>query len=68
MHMKTGLSYKQVILDLKNIVKLVVAPVHTGQTIAYLEVKIIEHSQRCVKHFPHVTLLPKLHYWSTIYI
>lgn len=30
----------QVILDLKEIVELVVAPVHTNKTIAYLNVKV----------------------------
>lgn len=52
----------QVILDLKDIVELVVAPVHTDETIAYLEAKIFEHRQRYLELFPHVKLLPKHHF------
>lgn len=51
-----------VILDLKDIVELVVAPVHTDETIAYLEAKIYDHRQRFLELFPHVKLLPKHHY------
>lgn len=50
----------QVILDLKDIVELVVAPVHTDETIAYLEAKIYDH--RHLELFPHIKLLPKHHY------
>ena len=52
----------QVILHLKDIVELVVAPVHTEETVAYLEVKIFDHRQRYLELFPHVKLLPKHHY------
>lgn len=52
----------QVILDLKDIVELVVAPVHTDETIAYLEAKIYDHRQRYLELFPHIKLLPKHHY------
>lgn len=52
----------QVILDLKDIVELVVAPVHTNETIAYLEGKIFEHRHCYLELFPHVKLLPKHHY------
>ena len=51
-----------VILDLKDIVELVVAPVHTDETIAYLEAKIYDHRQRYLELFPHVKLLPKHHF------
>lgn len=51
-----------VILDLKDIVELVVAPVHTDETVAYLEAKIYDHRQRYLDLFPHVKLLPKHHY------
>lgn len=51
-----------VILDLKDIVELVVAPVHTDETVAYLEAKIYDHRQRYFELFPHVKLLPKHHY------
>ena len=52
----------QVIIDLKDIVELVVAPVHTDQTIAYHEARIYDHRQRYLELFPHVKLLPKHHY------
>lgn len=39
----------KVILDLKEIVELVVAPVHTDETIAYLDVKLSEHRQRLLE-------------------
>ncbi len=52
----------QIILDLKDIVELVVAPVHTDETIAYLEAKIYDHRQRYLELFPHIKLLPKHHY------
>ena len=51
-----------VILDLKDIAELVVAPVHTDETVAYLEAKIYDHRQRHLDLFPHVKLLPKHHY------
>ena len=35
----------QVLLDLKEIVELVVAPVHNNESIAYLECKISDHRQ-----------------------
>lgn len=56
---------RQVILDVKDIVELVVAPVHTDETIAYLEAKIyhtIYHRQRYLELFPHIKLLLKHHY------
>ena len=52
----------QVILDLKEIVELVVAPVHTDETIAYLDVKVSEHRQRLLELNPDRKLLPKHHY------
>ncbi|XP_070410625.1 uncharacterized protein [Nothobranchius furzeri] len=52
----------QVILDLKEIVELVVAPVHTQETIAYLDVKVSEHRQRLRELVPGETLKPKHHY------
>lgn len=50
------------ILDLKDIVELVVAHVHTSETIAYLEAKIYDHRQRYLELFPNVKLLPKHHF------
>lgn len=52
----------QVVLELKDIVELVVAPIHTDETIAYLEAKIYDHRQRYLELFPHAKLLPKHHY------
>lgn len=52
----------QVILHLKDIVELVVAPVHTDETIVYLEAKIHDHRQLYVHLFPFAKLLPKHHY------
>lgn len=52
----------QVILDLKDIVELVVAPVHTTQSIAFLEEKICEHRCRLQEVFPGLKLLPKHHF------
>ncbi|TKS64894.1 hypothetical protein D9C73_027686 [Collichthys lucidus] len=49
-------------LDLKDIVELVVAPVHSDESIAYLECKISEHRQRHQELFPNIRLLPKHHY------
>ena len=50
------------ILDLKDIAELVVAPVHSLETIAYLECKISEHRQRYQELFPEQKLLPKHHF------
>ena len=50
----------QVLLDLKEIVELVVAPVH-NESIAYLECKISDHRQRYRELFPIKKLLPKHH-------
>ncbi len=52
----------QILLDLKEIVELVVAPVHNDESIAYLESKISEHRQRYQELFPEWRLLPKHHY------
>lgn len=42
----------KVILDLKDIVELVVAPVHFEESVAYLECKISEHRERYKEVFP----------------
>jgi len=52
----------QVILDLKEIVELAVAPCHTDETIAYLDIKVSEHRQRLLELNPEVKILPKHHY------
>lgn len=56
-----GVSAWQVLLTLKDIVELVVAPVHTVETIAYLDFKISEHRDRFLAVFPEETLTPKHH-------
>ncbi|XP_047233654.1 uncharacterized protein LOC124875491 [Girardinichthys multiradiatus] len=49
-------------MDLKDITELVVSPVHSNDSLAFLESKIIEHRQRYQALFPDVKLLPKHHY------
>ncbi len=51
-----------VLMDLKDIVELVVSPVHTDESIAYLDGKISEHRQRFQEVFPDVKLIPKQHF------
>lgn len=50
------------ILDLKDITELVTAPVHSVESIAYLECKISEHRKRYQELFPDKRLLPKHHF------
>lgn len=50
------------LLTLKDIVELVVAPVHTAQSIAYLEFQISEHGVRFLELFPDERLTPKHHF------
>ena len=52
----------KVILDMKEIVELAVAPVHSDETIAYLDIKVSEHRQRLLEHDLGVTVKPKHHY------
>lgn len=52
----------QVLMELKDIVELVVAPVQTAESIAYLESKICDHRRRLQEVFPELKLLPKHHY------
>lgn len=42
--------------------ELAVAPVHTDETVAYLDVKVSEHRQRLLELTPDIRLLPKHHY------
>lgn len=51
-----------VLLDLKDIVELVVAPIHCDESISYLEFKIREHRQRYKELFPNSRILPKHHF------
>lgn len=52
----------QILLDLKHIAELVVAPVHNDESIAFLESKVSDHRQRYQEVFPNNKLLPKHHY------
>lgn len=51
----------QVLLDLKEIVELAVAPVHNDETVAYLDVKVSEHRQRLLELIPNIKLFRKHH-------
>lgn len=51
-----------VLMDLKDITELIVAPVHSDDSLAFLESKITEHRQRYKELFPDIKLLPKHHY------
>lgn len=51
-----------ILTDLKDIVDLVVSPVHTEDSIAYLGFKISEHRIKFQEVFPDVNLKPKHHY------
>ncbi|KAL2095439.1 hypothetical protein ACEWY4_010158 [Coilia grayii] len=52
----------QLLMDLKDIVELVVAPTHTDESIGYLEFKISDHRHKYQYLFPDVPLLPKHHF------
>lgn len=52
----------QVLMTLKDIVELVMAPVHTNESIGYLESKISEHRYRYLNVFPNQTVKPKHHF------
>lgn len=52
----------QILLTLKDIVELVVSPVHTAETIAFLDSKISEHRDRFLAVFPEERLTPKHHF------
>lgn len=48
-----------ILMDLKEIVELIVSPVHTQESIGYLDIKISEHRHRFLSLFPQQKLLPK---------
>lgn len=52
----------QVLCDLKDIVELAVAPLHTEDSISYLDFKISEHRAVFQEVFPHEKIRPKLHF------
>lgn len=51
-----------VIMCLKEIVELVVAPTQTEASMSYLDTKISEHRLRFLEVFPQVKLIPKHHF------
>jgi len=51
-----------VIMCLKDIVELVVAPTQTEASLSYLDTKISEHRLRLLAAFPQVKLIPKHHF------
>lgn len=57
-----GDSAWQVLLTLKDILELVVAPVHTNESIVYLDFKISEHHDRFLEVFPKEILTTKYHF------
>lgn len=52
----------QVVLNLKDIVELVLAPVHSEETVCFLDSKISEHQHRFWEAFPEQRLIPKHHF------
>ena len=51
-----------VLMTLKYVVELVMAPYHTVETLGYLESKISEHRYRYLDVFPEEKLKPKHHF------
>lgn len=52
----------QVLLNLKDIVQLVLSPVHTDSTICFLDSKMSEHQHRFLTAFPQDKPIPKHHF------
>ncbi|XP_026099560.1 uncharacterized protein LOC113070477 [Carassius auratus] len=52
----------QVLMTLKDVVELVMAPVYTDETLGYMESKISEHRYRYLDLFPEEKLRPKHHF------
>lgn len=52
----------EVLMTLKDVVELVMAPVHTDETLGYMESKISEHHHRYLDVFPSSKLTPKHHF------
>lgn len=59
-----GESVWEIILDLKEIVELAVAQVHTEESTGYLQCKISDHRQKYPEAFPNQRLLPNITTWS----
>ena len=49
-------------MTLKDVVELVMAPVHTDETLGYMDSKISEHRYRLLNVFPDEKLKPKHHF------
>lgn len=54
----------QVLMDLKDIVELVVSPVHTDESISYLEIKISEHRPSTKNFSPMSNFGQSTIFWS----
>lgn len=52
----------QILMTLKDIVELSVSPIHSLESVAYLELKISEHRHRLQEVFPQLRLTPKHHF------
>lgn len=52
----------EVLMTLKDVVELVMAPVHTDETLGYMDSKISEHRYRYLNVFPDEKLKPKHHF------
>lgn len=52
----------EVLMNLKDVVELVMAPLHTDETIGYMHSKISEHRYRYFEVFPEEKVRPKHHF------
>lgn len=52
----------QILMKLKDIVELTMAPVYSCESLAFLDFKISEHRQRLQEVFPTLKLTPKHHF------
>lgn len=52
----------ELLLDLKDIIDILVCPVQTEESVAYLSFKIAEHQVRFQEVFPETNVLPKHHF------
>lgn len=52
----------EVLMTLKDVVELVMAPLHTDETIGYMQSKISEHRYRYLDLFPKEKVRPKHHF------
>ncbi len=52
----------EVLMTLKDVVELVMAPLHTDETIGYMQSKISEHRYRYFEVFPEEKVRPKHHF------